>query len=194
MLRTLCLAKQPCKRLIRPIPKRTFTTPAVRKTDKGSLQAKQWNELSTPQKVVAASKTTLNVGVILAGLALTTAIVYFTTSELFGSQSTVNLFSDAVDRLHENEEVKAFVGEPFHAHGEPSQNKRRRNRRIHSQEMEGPDGPHLFIRFYIEGPLSEGTVMVDMIKGANDKWEYKQLFVDVPGRGLPSKRIYVIRN
>lgn len=32
--------------------------------------------------------------------------------------------------------------------------------------------------------------------GQNEKqkWEYKQLYVDVPGQGLPSKRIYLERN
>jgi import inner membrane translocase subunit TIM21 len=55
--------------------------------------------------VVVASKTTVNVGVILTGVALTSAIVYYIGSELFGSQSGTNIFSDAVKRINDNEKV-----------------------------------------------------------------------------------------
>lgn len=172
--------------------------------------AKPWSELSTPQKgiyiylseisltfsssVVVASKTTFNVGIILTGFALTSAIVYYIGSELFGSQSTTSIFSDAVDRVKANEEIVSILGEPIKAHGEPSRNSRRRNRRIASQVVEDQEHkPHLFMRFYLEGSITQGTVMLEMIKDEKDKWQYKQLYVDVPGQGLPSRRIYLER-
>ncbi|EIE87223.1 hypothetical protein RO3G_11934 [Rhizopus delemar RA 99-880] len=57
--------------------------------------------------------------VILAGVTLTSAVVYYIGSELFGSQSTTNIFSDAVDRIRASEEIVNVVGEPIKAHGEP---------------------------------------------------------------------------
>ncbi|CAO3685192.1 unnamed protein product [Rhizopus microsporus] len=177
---------------------RQYSAP-VRYTNKASKQnalatAKPWSELSTPQKVVVASKTTFNVGIILTGFALTSAIVYYIGSELFGSQSTTSILSDAVDRVKANEEIVSILGEPIKAHGEPSRNSRRRNRRIASQVVEDQEHkPHLFMRFYLEGSITQGTVMLEMIKDEKDKWQYKQLYVDVPGQGLPSRRIYLER-
>lgn len=115
--------------------------------------------------MVVASKTTVNVGVILAGLTLTSAIVYYIGSELFGSQSATSIFSDAVDRIRKHEELVSVLGEPIKGHGEPSRNSRRRNRRITSQVVEDQNNePHLFMRFYVEGPENQGTVMLEMIK------------------------------
>lgn len=107
----------------------------------------------------------MNVGVILAGLTLTSAIVYYIGSELFGSQSATSIFSDAVDRIRKHEELVSVLGEPIKGHGEPSRNSRRRNRRITSQVVEDQNNePHLFMRFYVEGPENQGTVMLEMIK------------------------------
>ncbi|KAI8885391.1 TIM21-domain-containing protein [Backusella circina FSU 941] len=170
------------------------TTPArmpSKRNTTGLQTAKPWKELTTPEKVVVASKTTVNVGVILTGVALTSAIVYYIGSELFGSQSGTNIFSDAVKRIHDNEQLVAMLGEPIKSHGEGG-GKRRRNRRIMPQIVQDANqNEHLFMRFYVEGSLSQGTVMLEMIKDEKDKWQYKQLFVDVPGQGLPSKRIYL---
>jgi import inner membrane translocase subunit TIM21 len=142
--------------------------------------------------VVAASKTTVNLSVILAGVALTSAVVYYIGSELFSSQSSTSVFSDAVDRIRGHEELTAILGEPISAHGEPSRNRRRRNRRIASQVVEDQNNePHMFMRFYVEGSENQGTVMLEMIKDGDKKWKYKQLYVDVPGQGLPSKRYYL---
>lgn len=115
--------------------------------------------------MVAASKTTVNLSVILAGVALTSAVVYYIGSELFSSQSSTSVFSDAVDRIRAHEELVSILGEPVSAHGEPSRNRRRRNRRIASQVVEDQNNePHLFMRFYVEGPENQGTVMLEMIK------------------------------
>ncbi len=128
-------------------------------------------------------------------MTLTSAIVYYIGSELFGSQSSTSIFSNAVDRIRDHEELVEILGKPIKGHGEPSRNSRRRNRRITSQVAEDANGePHLFMRFYVEGPDNQGTVMLEMIQDEKKKWQYKQLYVDVPGQGLPSKRIYLERN
>ncbi|KAI9346645.1 TIM21-domain-containing protein [Pilaira anomala] len=178
---------------------RPFSTPARQVPKKttsalGVQTVKPWGELSTPEKVVVASKTTVNVGVILAGVTLTSAIVYYIGSELFGSQSATSIFSDAVDRIRKHEELVSVLGEPIKGHGEPSRNSRRRNRRITSQVVEDQNNePHLFMRFYVEGPENQGTVMLEMIKNDQKKWEYKTLYVDVPGQGYGSQRFYLER-
>lgn len=56
--------------------------------------------------VVAASKATVNVGVILAGVALTGGLLFLVGRELFGSDSTTAIFSDAVDRINAHPEVR----------------------------------------------------------------------------------------
>ncbi|KAG2222907.1 hypothetical protein INT45_013538 [Circinella minor] len=157
--------------------------------------AKEWKELSTPQKVVAASKVTVDIGVILTGLAVTSALIYFVGSELFGSDSTTAIFSNSVDRIREHPELSELLGAPIKGHGEPSRSRMKRNRRIHHQIVNDAQGdPHLFMRFYVEGPNDEGTCMLEMIKDEKGSWKYKQLFCDVPGQGYPSRRYYVEDN
>lgn len=60
--------------------------------------------------VVAASKATVNVGVILAGVAVTGSLLYLIGKELFGSDSTTAIFSDAVDRINAHQEVQVNHG------------------------------------------------------------------------------------
>jgi import inner membrane translocase subunit TIM21 len=61
----------------------------------------------------------------------------------------------------------------------------RRNRRILHQLAQDSEGrEHLLMRFYVEGPDNEGTCMVNMVKDDNGKWEYRQLYVDVPGKEI----------
>ncbi|KAF8933098.1 mitochondrial import inner membrane translocase subunit tim21 [Dissophora ornata] len=80
-------------------------------------------------------------------------------------------------------------------HGESSSSKRRRNRRIHSQVVLDTDGKeHLLMRFYIEGPDNEGTAHLEMVKDQRNNWEYKYLFVDIPGGVRPAQRIFVEYN
>lgn len=114
---------------------------------------------------MVATKTTVNLGVIVAGVALTGTIVYYIGSELFGSDSATSIFSDAVDKIRQHEELVSVLGQPIKGHGEASRNSRRRNRRITSQIVEDANQePHLFMRFYVEGPENQGTVMLEMIK------------------------------
>ncbi|GAB5593800.1 mitochondrial import inner membrane translocase subunit tim21 [Umbelopsis nana] len=154
--------------------------------------AKEWKDLTTPQKVVAATKTSANIGLIVAGVAVTGTILYYVGSELFGTQSSTHIFSDALERVRQHEELSAMLGSPIKGHGEPSRSRMRRNRRILHQLAQDSEGrEHLLMRFYVEGPDNEGTCMVNMIKDDSGKWTYRQLYVDVPGQGLPSRRIYV---
>ncbi|KAG0196448.1 hypothetical protein BGX28_010096 [Mortierella sp. GBA30] len=158
-------------------------------------EKKQWKDLTTPEKVVTATKATTNYTVIAAGVVLVGAIGYAIVSELFGSNSDTHIFGDALEKVRNNEKLKDIIGSPMMGHGEPSSSKRRRNRRIHSQVVLDGDGKeHLLMRFYVEGPHSEGTAHLEMVKDQRNKWEYKYLFVDIPGGVRPAERIFVEYN
>ncbi|KAL1914317.1 uncharacterized protein VTP21DRAFT_9010 [Calcarisporiella thermophila] len=156
--------------------------------------AKEWKDLTMGQKVVAAGKTTTNIGVIALGVGIMGTLVYVVWSEFFGSSST-NTFSDALEKIRVNEELQQILGHPIKGHGEPSQSRRRRNRRIAYQIVEDTKGnEHMLMRFFVEGPGATGTVHLDMVRDERGKWDYHYLFVDVPGYGLPSKRYFVVYN
>ncbi|CAO3622579.1 unnamed protein product [Cunninghamella blakesleeana] len=158
---------------------------------------KQWKDLTPAQKVSVATKTSFNFTLVGVGLVMTVGLAYVVGSELFGSQSSTNIFSDAVDKVRQNEELIQLLGTPIKGHGAPSRNRMKRNRRIQYQIMDDQYGkPHLFMKFYVEGPQEEGVGMIEMIKDEKDKWQYKHLYVDVPAyaNGLPVKRVYIERN
>lgn len=52
----------------------------------------------------------MNVGVILAGVAVTGSLLFLIGKELFGSDSTTAIFSDAVDRINAHQEVQVNHG------------------------------------------------------------------------------------
>ncbi|KAF9324756.1 mitochondrial import inner membrane translocase subunit tim21 [Podila minutissima] len=158
-------------------------------------EKKQWKDLSTPEKVVHATKTTTNYTVVGAGVVLVGVIGYAIISELFGSNSDTHIFGDALEKVRNNEKLQDIIGSPMKGHGEPSSSKRRRNRRIQSQVvLDGEGKEHLLMRFFVEGPDNEGTAHLEMVKDARNKWEYKYLFVDIPGGVRPAQRIFVEYN
>lgn len=158
-------------------------------------EQKQWKDLTTQEKVVTATKTTTNYAVIGAGVVLVGAIGYAIISELFGNNSDTHIFGDALEKVRNNEKLTDVLGSPVKGFGEPSSSKRRRNRRIHSQVVLDAEGKeHLLMRFFVEGPDNEGTAHLEMIKDQRGNWEYKYLFVDVPGGVRPAQRIFVEYN
>ncbi|KAF9173802.1 mitochondrial import inner membrane translocase subunit tim21 [Mortierella sp. AD011] len=158
-------------------------------------EKKQWKDLSTPEKVVTATKTTTNYAVVAAGVVLVGAIGYAIVSELFGSNSDTHVFGDALEKVRNNEKLVEILGTPIKGHGEPSSSSRRRNRRIHSQVVLDTGGKeHLLMRFYVEGPDNEGTAHLEMVKDQRNNWEYKYLFVDIPGGVRAAERVFVEYN
>ncbi|KAI1307868.1 mitochondrial import inner membrane translocase subunit tim21 [Mortierella claussenii] len=158
-------------------------------------EKKHWKDLSTPEKVVTATKATTNYTVIAVGVVLVGAIGYAIVSELFGSNSDTHIFGDALEKVRNNEKLQEIIGSPMMGHGEASSSKRRRNRRIHSQVVLDAEGKeHLLMRFYVEGPDNEGTAHLEMVKDQRNNWEYKYLFVDIPGGVRPAQRIFVEYN
>ncbi|KAG0369056.1 mitochondrial import inner membrane translocase subunit tim21 [Gamsiella multidivaricata] len=158
-------------------------------------EKKQWKDLSTPEKVVTATKATTNYTVIAVGVVLVGAIGYAIVSELFGPNSDTHVFGDALEKVRNNERLQDVIGSPMKGHGEPSSSKRRRNRRIQSQVVLDAEGKeHLLMRFYVEGPDNEGTAHLEMVKDQRSNWEYKYLFVDIPGGVRAAERVFVEYN
>ncbi|KAF9434762.1 mitochondrial import inner membrane translocase subunit tim21 [Entomortierella beljakovae] len=158
-------------------------------------EKKQWKDLTTPEKVVTATKTTTNYAVVGVGVVLVASIGYAIVSELFGSNSDTHIFGDALEKVRNNEKLTDILGTPIKGHGEASSSKRRRNRRIHSQVvLDAGNKEHLLMRFYVEGPDGEGTAHLEMVKDQRNNWEYKYLFVDIPGGVRRAERVFVEYN
>ncbi|KAF9197832.1 mitochondrial import inner membrane translocase subunit tim21 [Haplosporangium sp. Z 27] len=158
-------------------------------------EKKQWKDLTTSEKVATATRTTTNYTVVGAGVVLISILGYAIVGELFGPNSDTHIFGDALERVRKNENLVEILGTPIKGHGEPSTNKRRRNRRIHSQVVLDTEGKeHLLMRFYVEGPDNEGTAHLEMVKDQRNNWEYKYLIVDIPGGVRAAERIFVEYN
>ncbi|TPX30065.1 hypothetical protein SmJEL517_g06274 [Synchytrium microbalum] len=157
----------------------------------------EWKKMTSGQRVVHSAKTVSYTGVIIFGVVLFSTIMFFLGSELFGSTSASSVFSDALDKIHDSEAVKDLVGDSIKGHGDHSGSRARRSRGInHTITDATATSPRkMYVRFYIEGTKSQGTVHCNMYEDPETgKWEYKTLRVDVPGQGLPSTRLYVVDN
>ncbi|OZJ06679.1 hypothetical protein BZG36_00394 [Bifiguratus adelaidae] len=153
---------------------------------------KQWSELTT---VVESTKATANVSIIALGVGLLGALSYLVFTELFSSNSHTHIYSDALDRIRSNMDVKARLGAPIKDYAQPDDGKLRRRRRIIYRVYKDQLGrEHLFMRVYLEGSDADGVAAMEMVKNRRKNWEYKYLYVDVPGEGLPSQRVFVEYN
>ncbi|KAF9939764.1 mitochondrial import inner membrane translocase subunit tim21 [Modicella reniformis] len=152
--------------------------------------------MATEQSNIAtATKTTTNYAVIATGVVLVGAIGYAIISELFGSNSDTHIFGNALEKVRNDVKLQDIFGSSIKGYGEPSSSKRRRNRRIQSQVVLDTEGKeHLLMRFYVEGPDNEGTAHLEMVKDQRGNWEYKYLFVDIPGGVRPAQRVFVEYN
>ncbi|WYZ46331.1 hypothetical protein EsH8_IX_000556 [Colletotrichum jinshuiense] len=161
-------------------PKRKTVTPF---NDNGSVP---WSQLSAGEKAARATQQSFNFGLILAGLALTSGVVYVLWSDVFSPDSKVAHFNRVVDRIKSDPKCIELLGDPkkIVAHGEETQNKWRRARPIASTvntDSRGHD--HLLMHFHVEGPLNKGVVYLHMIKTpSSGEFEYKYLYVDIRGQ------------
>ncbi|CAG8456739.1 4184_t:CDS:2 [Cetraspora pellucida] len=162
-------------------------------------KVKEWGDLSTRQKVAKAAKTTTNISVIVIGVGVL---------ELFGPKSSTKVFNESLEKIRNNQElveaeISHFSRVNFSlniyvfnvwifGHGIPVPNSRLRNPRARLRDVINTDGtPHRIMQFYVEGPLTNGNALLDMIKDNQGNWVIKYLVVTVPGYG---KRIYIEYN
>ncbi|CAG8736776.1 3212_t:CDS:2 [Cetraspora pellucida] len=155
-------------------------------------KVKEWGDLSTRQKVAKAAKTTTNISVIVIGVGVLGIILYYIVSELFGPKSSTKVFNESLEKIRNNQECQKFLGTPIKGHGIPVPNSRLRNPRARLRDVINTDGtPHRIMQFYVEGPLTNGNALLDMIKDNQGNWVIKYLVVTVHGYG---KRIYIEYN
>ncbi|KAI1264198.1 import inner membrane translocase subunit tim-21 [Xylariaceae sp. FL1019] len=150
-----------------------------------------WHQLSAAEKASRTTQQSFNFGLILVGLGLTGGVAYFLYQDVFSPDSKTAYFNRAVDRIKKDPACLAALGDAkkIKAHGEATSNKWARAGPIAStlkKDAQGND--HLRLRFYVEGPLSNGTTHVHLVKPAGQAdFEYRHLFVDIRGH----QRIYL---
>ncbi|KAI8800723.1 TIM21-domain-containing protein [Cladochytrium replicatum] len=124
---------------------------------------------------------------------------YHLTAELLSPSSATAIYSDALEKIKEHEEIKNSLGEPLIGHGSG------RRHRLTSREVAGSredDTRRVIVNFAVEGTNGEAPVSAEVIENMKTKtWEFYTLWVDVmpdvlaktdPARGNKVKRIYVI--
>ncbi|CAG8692892.1 9040_t:CDS:2, partial [Dentiscutata heterogama] len=175
-------------------------------------KVKEWGELSTGQKGIKifyiyhyyyvelainvkkktaarAAKATTNISVIVIGISVFGVLLYYVMSELFGPKSSTKVFNESLEKIRTNPECQKVLGTPIKGHGMPIPNSRLRHPRARLRDVINTDGtPHQIMQFYVEGPLTHGNALLDMIKDDQGNWVIKYLVVVVPGYG---KRIYI---
>ncbi|KAL2040421.1 hypothetical protein N7G274_006864 [Stereocaulon virgatum] len=151
----------------------------------------QWEDLTTGEKAARTTQQTFNLGVILAGLCGTIAVVYIMYTEVFASDSKTRLFNRAVDRIRSEPQALELLGDrkTIRAFGEPTSSKWSRNRPIASSTNVDETGiEHFHMHFNVVGSAKSGVVNLHMVRDpAHKDWVYRSLALDVPGH----PRIYL---
>ncbi|CAG8514631.1 18632_t:CDS:2 [Acaulospora morrowiae] len=141
--------------------------------------------LSVGQKVVSTVKVTTNFSIIIIGIGLFGVILYIILTELFGSSGITKTFNESLEKIRSNPECQKILGTPMKGYG----HSRRRYRTARFQDVINSDGtPHRIMQFSVEGSISNGKALLDMVKDDRGNWFINYLIVNVPGYG---KTIFV---
>jgi import inner membrane translocase subunit TIM21 len=118
-------------------------------------------------------------------------ISYFLFTDVFSPSSKTAYFNRSTTLIRNSPACQALLGPgpEIAAYGESSWSRLSRNRYISStNEIDKWGTEHLKFRFYVEGPLGQGTVHVHLSKRpSQNEFIYQELSVDVKGH----KRIYL---
>uniref|UniRef100_A0A1Q3F957 Mitochondrial import inner membrane translocase subunit Tim21 n=1 Tax=Culex tarsalis TaxID=7177 RepID=A0A1Q3F957_CULTA len=162
---------------------RTYATAQRKGTSTTSLSAStDRTDVSTDvrpigERVKENTKTASYLGVILVGVAVTGALFYMTFRELFSSNSPNNIYTDALDRVKNENRVKDALGAPIKGFGEES----RRGRRTHVAHTSYiKDGvQYIRMQFYVQGIRNKATVHLEKKMNESGNYEYRYLFVQL---------------
>ncbi|KAK4972526.1 mitochondrial import inner membrane translocase subunit tim21 [Elasticomyces elasticus] len=153
-----------------------------------------WTQLSTREKAARTTQQSFNLLVVLAGIIMTGGVSYVLYREVFSTDSKTAVFNRVADRVKADARCVELLGgrsggRDVKAYGEPSWSRWARNRMIASRtETDKLGTEHLYMHFYVEGPLNSGTVNLHMTRRHGEKdFEYRFLAVDVKGH----ERIYL---
>jgi len=169
-----------------------FYSTAKPKSSQKSLQQSSESSggavtLSAAEKVKENVKTVSYGGVIIVGVVIGGAMLYFVLNELFSSESPNNIYTHTFKLCKLSTEVQDALGKPIKCYGEESRRGWRRH--VAFQEFLAGETKFLRMKFYIEGPFKKGTVNLEKKSNDRGKYEYTYIIVDVDG--YQSRRINV---
>ncbi|KAL1404117.1 hypothetical protein pipiens_020474, partial [Culex pipiens pipiens] len=129
------------------------------------------------ERVKENTKTASYLGIILVGVGVTATLFYYTFRELFSSNSPNNIYTEALDRVKNENRVKDALGAPIKGFGEES----RRGRRTHVAHTSYiRDGvQYIRMQFYVQGIRNKATVHLEKKMNESGDYEYRYLFVQL---------------
>ena len=155
--------------------------------------AVRWSDLSPAEKASRTVQQSVNLSVVLVGIVFTGTVGYYLFSDILSPNSKTAYFNRATTLIRAHPECQKLLGPgaQISAHGETSWSRWVHNRHINSTEETDQWGTeHLRFRFYVEGPLNQGTAICHLTKRpSQDEWEWCELAVNVKG----AKTIWVER-
>ncbi|KAI5290911.1 mitochondrial import inner membrane translocase subunit tim21 [Ascosphaera aggregata] len=157
-------------------------------SDDGHLR---WSELSGREKTARATQQTINFTIIIAGALLTGTVFTLLYKDVFAPDSKTVYFNKVVDRIKEDPRCIKLLGDAknIRAYGENVDSKWTRNRPIATTiEKDSLGRDHMKMRFYVTGPINEGTVVVHLIRDL-DTAEYKYWLLALDCKG--QQRLYL---
>jgi len=129
------------------------------------------------EKIKENTKTASYTAIIIAGVGVTGLMFYAIFRELFSSTSPNNVYSEALERVKEDNRVQDAIGAPIKGYGEESRRGRRQHVAHSTYERNGI--PHMRMQFYIQGIRNKATVHLESRKTSAGDVEYRYLFVQL---------------
>ncbi|KAI8049221.1 hypothetical protein BDF22DRAFT_700031 [Syncephalis plumigaleata] len=143
------------------------------------------------QSAARIGTTTWHLGLVALGTVVFGTVTYALYRELYASDTIGELYNQAWSLIKADDTLKQMLGEPVQLIKASRISVRARYIVSDANQRE-----HTLIRIPIQGSVTTGEAHVDAIKIRNDKqaivWQVQSIYVDIPGHGLPSKRITVV--
>lgn len=141
------------------------------------LQKEEPTALTTTQKVVENTKTTINLFVIIGGLGVVLYLVYMVTSEMFSSVSPSSIFKMCMKKIMANERANMILGDKIKGFGDPNS---RTRKRLEHQPFVVAGVDYVRVRFHVEGTKRSGVVICDLKKAKNG-WKTRAIIIHLDG-------------
>ncbi|XP_078606784.1 mitochondrial import inner membrane translocase subunit Tim21-like [Branchiostoma floridae x Branchiostoma japonicum] len=137
-------------------------------------------QLTTGQKVVEAGKDVTYLGIVIFGVGVMGVLFYAIGRELFSGGSINGIYTDAMNRCKDNEEVKVALGTPIAGFGEETRRGRRRHP-AYTEYVDDAGKKHLRMKFYLKGGSGRrATVHLEVTENDRGKYDsFRYLFVQL---------------
>ncbi|KAJ3216656.1 Mitochondrial import inner membrane translocase subunit Tim21 [Dinochytrium kinnereticum] len=147
----------------------------------------RWSDMSLGQKgaeknrLVHTTKNAGYLGVILFGVTVFGTALTFTGFNLVEDWRVNSTLEEAMERIKDNDKALDHIGMPMEAVGD-MMGPRGRASRLHRHFYKDAQGyERLKMRFYVRGPISNGTVNLEKYKNDDGEWVFDHLYLDVEG-------------